>query len=224
MRIDTPKERDYYRHGGILQYVLRQLAWQQGGLTRKRGPARVHTLMAASTLAIFDLDGTITRHDTMWPFVSGFLLRHPTRWWRLPLCLLPSLKHFLSDRDRGALKSAVLRLTVGGAERAELDRWAARYTRQLLRTGLYEEALEKIATLRKTQARLVLLSASPDLYVPLIARALGFDECICTEVRWARTAGSMARSSPQTAAGRKKRVACASCWQDTSHRCPGLRQ
>jgi aconitate hydratase len=26
LRIDTPGEADYYRHGGILQYVLRQLA------------------------------------------------------------------------------------------------------------------------------------------------------------------------------------------------------
>jgi aconitate hydratase len=26
VRIDTPKERDYFRHGGILHYVLRQLA------------------------------------------------------------------------------------------------------------------------------------------------------------------------------------------------------
>jgi aconitate hydratase len=26
VRIDTPKEREYYRHGGILHYVLRQLA------------------------------------------------------------------------------------------------------------------------------------------------------------------------------------------------------
>jgi aconitate hydratase len=26
VRIDTPDEADYYRHGGILQYVLRQLA------------------------------------------------------------------------------------------------------------------------------------------------------------------------------------------------------
>jgi aconitate hydratase len=25
VRIDTPKEADYYRHGGILRYVLRQL-------------------------------------------------------------------------------------------------------------------------------------------------------------------------------------------------------
>ncbi len=31
LRIDTPKERDYYRHGGILQYVLRQLATAGGG-------------------------------------------------------------------------------------------------------------------------------------------------------------------------------------------------
>jgi aconitate hydratase len=28
VRIDTPKERDYYKHGGILQYVLRQIAAQ----------------------------------------------------------------------------------------------------------------------------------------------------------------------------------------------------
>jgi aconitate hydratase len=26
VRIDTPKEREYYQHGGILHYVLRQLA------------------------------------------------------------------------------------------------------------------------------------------------------------------------------------------------------
>ena len=25
VRIDTPREADYFRHGGILQYVLRQL-------------------------------------------------------------------------------------------------------------------------------------------------------------------------------------------------------
>jgi phosphoserine phosphatase len=34
------------------------------------------------------------------------------------------------------------------------------------------------------QTHLVLLSASPDLYVPVIAKALGFDQCVCSEVRW----------------------------------------
>ncbi|MCW2974039.1 MAG: aconitate hydratase 1, partial [Thermoleophilia bacterium] len=28
VRVDTPKEVSYYRHGGILQYVLRNLAAQ----------------------------------------------------------------------------------------------------------------------------------------------------------------------------------------------------
>jgi aconitate hydratase len=28
VRIDTPKEREYFRHGGILHFVLRQLAGQ----------------------------------------------------------------------------------------------------------------------------------------------------------------------------------------------------
>jgi aconitate hydratase len=29
LRIDTPQEQQYYRHGGILEYVLRQLAGRQ---------------------------------------------------------------------------------------------------------------------------------------------------------------------------------------------------
>jgi phosphatidylglycerophosphatase C len=140
--------------------------------------------VAGSTLAIFDLDGTITRRDTLWPFIRGFLARQPSRWWRLPLCLAPLLRYLLTDRDRGVLKGAVIRLTLGGAGRAALDDWAMRYTRQLLRTGLFGEALTRIAIHRRTQTHLVLLSASPDLYVPVIARALGFDECICTELRW----------------------------------------
>src|SRR4029077_7470526 len=38
LRIDTPKEREYYRHGGILQYVLRQRA--AAGSEARRIPRR----------------------------------------------------------------------------------------------------------------------------------------------------------------------------------------
>jgi aconitate hydratase len=37
VRIDTPKERDYYRHGGILQYVLRQLAGGKKAPSKTKG-------------------------------------------------------------------------------------------------------------------------------------------------------------------------------------------
>jgi phosphatidylglycerophosphatase C len=136
------------------------------------------------TLAIFDLDGTITRHDTLLPFIGGFLLRHPQRWWRLSLCLPPLIRYLLAGHDRGVLKGAAIHRTLGGIARAPLEQWAAQFTQRLLQDGLFGEALECIAAHRRTGAHLVLLSASPDLYVPAIGRALGFDECICTEVRW----------------------------------------
>jgi len=136
------------------------------------------------TLAVFDLDGTVTRRDTFLPFVGGFLLRHPGRWWRAPLCIGPLLRFALGRHDRGAFKGAMLRLLLGGVSRTALELWSRRYTLAVLRRGLYAEALECIGAHRRARAHLVLLSASPDLYVPAIAAALGFDECICTPVRW----------------------------------------
>lgn len=140
--------------------------------------------VAESTLAIFDLDGTITRHDTLWPFIGGFLLRHPRRLWRLLLCLPPLARYALGGQDRGALKGSVIRATLGGLPRTALEQWVRVYTRRLLATGLYAEALTCIDAHRRAQAHLVLLSASPDLYVPQIASALGFDECVCSALRW----------------------------------------
>jgi len=137
-----------------------------------------------TSLAVFDLDGTITRGDTLWRYIAGYLWRHPARAWRLPLCLLPLAGYAIRVLDRGALKGAVIRLTLGGASRRELDAWAREFTRRLLRDGLYAEALTCIAAHRRLRSHLVLLSASPDLHVPAIAAALGFDECICTQLRW----------------------------------------
>ena len=140
--------------------------------------------MPERLLAIFDLDGTITRHDTLWPYIRGFLRAHPGRWWRLAPCLLPLTAYVCGARDRGRLKGAIIRWTLGGVSRATLAAWSAEFTARLLRRGLYAEALDCIASLRRESACLVLLSASPDLYVPTIAKALGFDEWACTIVRW----------------------------------------
>ena len=140
--------------------------------------------MPDSTLAIFDLDGTITRHDTLWPYVSGLLLRHPRRWWRLVACLPVVLRYVFGPHDRGQLKGSFIHLTLGGLSRSELAAWSRQYTTRLLRDGLYAEALACIEVHRRERTHLVLLSASPDLYVVDIARALGFDTCLCTQLRW----------------------------------------
>ena len=134
-------------------------------------------------LAVFDLDGTITRRDSMTPFVCGYLLRHPHRLLRLPMAL-PAALRFISSRDRGALKGALLRAAMGGVARREVDAWAARHVQRLLRSGLFAEALAAIDVHRKAGHYLVLMSASVDCYVPRVAQALGFHECLCSLVRW----------------------------------------
>jgi len=155
-------------------------------------------------LAVFDLDGTVARHDTFGPFLWGYLWRRP---WRLPRALLalPAAARFLLNRDRGAFKGAVIHALLGGAKRASLDRWAARYVPALIDRGLYAEALSAIAAHRTRGDRLLLMSASTDLYVPRIAQALGFDETICTEVRWREDGRLDGRLATANCRGEEKR-------------------
>ncbi|HKZ74919.1 MAG TPA: HAD-IB family hydrolase [Steroidobacteraceae bacterium] len=135
-------------------------------------------------IAVFDLDGTITRHDTFVPYVLRLLARRPWQLLRL-LGLVPSLLGFLLRiADHGAVKAALLRHTLRGRPRAELEAWTNAFVPDVIARGTFPRALEVIARHRAAGDRLVLLSASPDLYVPAIARALGFDEAICTGVRW----------------------------------------
>ncbi len=134
-------------------------------------------------LAVFDLDGTITRHDTLVGFVLACLRRRP---WRLPrLLLVPALAlHYLVHRDRGRFKGALIHATLGGLAAAQLARCAEQFVPRTVHEGSFAEALQAIAAHRLQGDRLLLMSASVDLYVPLIARALGFDQSICTKVRW----------------------------------------
>jgi phosphatidylglycerophosphatase C len=135
-------------------------------------------------LAVFDLDGTVTRHDTLWPYVHGFTHRHPTRAAGL-VCVLPTLLRFaVQAADRGELKAAFIRESLGGVPRSELNEWTARFVPRLIARGLHQDALACLARHRAHGDLLILMSASVDLYVPAIGAALGFDETLCTSVRW----------------------------------------
>jgi phosphatidylglycerophosphatase C len=137
----------------------------------------------SGALAVFDLDGTITRRDTLGAYLWGYLWRHPWRLlWVIAHLYAPLL--FLLDRDRGALKGTAIHAILGGVTRDRIRAWSAQFVRELIPRGLFAEGLVAIAMHRARGDRLLLMSASTDLYVPDIAQALGFDEVICTEVRW----------------------------------------
>jgi phosphatidylglycerophosphatase C len=135
-------------------------------------------------VALFDLDGTLTWRDTLLPFLGGFVLRHPhraLRFWRMPHALL----RYWQDRDRGVLKSRVIRMAMGGVKRSRLDAWADRFVGSLQAKHSFRPlALRVLEAHRAAGDHPVLLSASPDLYVMRIGRLLGFEETLCTELEW----------------------------------------
>ena len=134
-------------------------------------------------IAIFDLDGTITRRDTLFPLVLRRLAQRPWRLARL-LLVIPAAARFLVDRDRGALKQSMLRATLRGTARAELQAFACEFVRDRIANGCFREALATVRRHRDAGHHLVLMSASVDFYVPEFGRQLGFDQVICTEVSW----------------------------------------
>lgn len=153
-----------------------------------------HPREPAPRLVFFDLDGTISRRDTLIGYVTGFAVRQPRRLLGF-LRVLPALLNFLLiDRDRGQLKAALIRAVLGGASRAEIAAWTDTYIPKLLRRGIFADALSAIGSHRASGDHLILMSATVDLYVPALARALGFDEYICTPVSWVgdRLEGSLA--------------------------------
>jgi phosphatidylglycerophosphatase C len=140
---------------------------------------------STSAVALFDLDGTLTFHDTLMPFLGGYLARRPSRVTRL-WQLAPALAHYARGRDRGRLKSRVIRAVLGGEPRSAIDAWATAYVAQLLpRHKFRAAALAALEAHRAAGDHLVLLSASPDLYVPYVGGSLGFELTLCTELLWA---------------------------------------
>jgi phosphatidylglycerophosphatase C len=171
-----------------------------------------------SQLVFFDLDETITRHDTLLPYAMGFLLRH--RPWRLPLLLtiIPSVVRFLARRvDEGRVKESFIKATLAGVRRAKLDSWTARFVPRVIANGTFANALERIAEHRRRGDYLVLMSASTDIYVPAIAAVLGFNETICTGVRWNGDRLDGALTTPNRKGAEKAR-----CFTQARAQHPGL--
>jgi phosphatidylglycerophosphatase C len=85
--------------------------------------------------------------------------------------------------------------------------------------GLFPQALAAIAEHRARGDRLLLMSASVDLYVPRIANALGFDEVACTTLLWQPTQRLDGRLASGNCRGEQKRVRLAALIERDRPRC-----
>lgn len=134
-------------------------------------------------VAVFDLDVTLTRYDTYLPFLAGYVHRHPRRGFgvsQLPLRLLT----FWRWGDRDWVKASFLKAFLGGEPRERVAAWAAEFADQLLHRAMRPSGLQRLRWHQARGDRVIIASASFDIYVNALARLLHVDEVLATEMRW----------------------------------------
>jgi phosphatidylglycerophosphatase C len=131
---------------------------------------------------IFDLDGTITRSDTLIPFLLGCFFKHPRI--RMGLFLLPiDIISYLMGRMKATqLKEKFLSAFMGGLKVEWVDSWAKGFAAKLVASGCRSNMLTEIRRCQQRGDRLIICSASPWTYVQIIAETLGINEVVSTDV------------------------------------------
>jgi phosphatidylglycerophosphatase C len=131
------------------------------------------------TIAAFDFDGTITRRDSLVPFLVSVVGR------RRVLNALGAestqLARAAAGRgDRDAVKERVLTRVLARTPYADVEAAGQRFGDRLVRNSVTPEARSRIAWHRREGHEVVIVSASLDVYLAEVARVLGVAHLLCT--------------------------------------------
>ncbi|WP_114953564.1 HAD family hydrolase [Sphingosinicella terrae] len=134
------------------------------------------------TLAIYDMDKTVTRRPTYGLFLVHALRRvAPWRILLAPALLGTGLLYLAGRIDRARLKEINFRLLIGPVPPERLEPVVASFAERQLASNIMEGARRRIAEDKAAGRRLVLATASYRLYAAAIAERLGFDDVIATD-------------------------------------------
>lgn len=133
-----------------------------------------------NSLVAFDFDGTLTVRDSFMAFLRWRV--SPAAWWIGMAKLAPAAAGYAVHRSRGRIKAAAVRVFLKGLPRAQLEAEAKAFAEFIAPTFFRPDALEVWRRWRSRGARLVIVTASPDILVAPFARGLGADNLIGTEL------------------------------------------
>jgi phosphatidylglycerophosphatase C len=136
----------------------------------------------ARPLAAFDLDGTLTRRDTLLPFLIRAVGRDRAYRALVASSLPLARAAALGGAHRDVAKAAVLHRVLAGLRLAALTEAAESFADHVVAHGLRPDVTARVDWHRAEGHELVLVSASPELYVTPIGRRLGFDEVLATRL------------------------------------------
>lgn len=132
-------------------------------------------------VAAFDFDGTLTDHDTMLPFLLRVRGRMPVA--RAVAAAAPLLVRTAAGLDsRQRAKEALLVRTLRGWWLEELRPLAEEHARDIVERHLRADRLARLRWHQRQGHEVVLVSASPELYVGAVGRLLGCSAVIASRL------------------------------------------
>jgi len=135
---------------------------------------------ALREIVLYDFDGTITRRDTVIPFIlrCGRLSRLVS----LSIhAILKSPKHIVG-RDRDFVKESVIAASLADLSIDEIDRVVVRHVQSIMKRGVRSAVLETIRSHVQQGHEVVIVSASFGVYLDLVAKEVGAAHVIATEL------------------------------------------
>lgn len=133
------------------------------------------------SVAAFDFDGTLTKGDSLIPFLARGL-----GWPRLLRaqagCAPWLLGYALRLVPNHVAKARLLDQTLRNRRLAELEEWTQQWMARDLPSQWNPWALAQLQAHQRAGRCCVMVSASPDIYLAQVAKQLGFDALICTEM------------------------------------------
>ena len=135
-------------------------------------------------LAIYDMDKTVTRRATY----NGFLLhmafnKAPWRLLLAPFLPIGLLLYALKIWDRSRLKQFSQTLLIGRrVPKAHFAKYLESHADLVVGKNVYPQLLARVAEEKAAGYRHVMATASYRLYVEAIAKRLGFDDVIATDL------------------------------------------
>lgn len=127
--------------------------------------------MSATTVAAFDFDETLTKRDTVVPFLRRFTTRQ-----RFAVSLLPHTLRLLpiaTRRDRDRLRALATDIVFRGRQIADVEAEAASWGVAIAESLLRADTVSRLEWHLEQGHRVVIVTASYEHYVRIVADVLG---------------------------------------------------
>ncbi|MFM8562425.1 MAG: HAD-IB family hydrolase [Acidimicrobiia bacterium] len=153
------------------------------------------------TVAAFDVDLTLTRRDCVVPFlreVAGW------RWYVGLLRRVVPLSVAVVRRDRDAVKGIVTAAALAGRSESNVESVAERFASRVFPDWLRPDTVQRLRWHREQGHRVVLVSASYRPYLEHLARLLGCDDVLATEIEVGSSGSCTGRLRGRNCRGQEK--------------------